>query len=74
MSLSSSPQGKPARLHFEQSDFSVLEPGDFVLCAVTAAPIPLALLKYWNAERQEAYCSSQAAFERSLDFERPNRP
>jgi hypothetical protein len=44
-----------AVLHYEVSDFSVVRPGDHVLCAVTGEAIPLDALVYWSAAHQEAY-------------------
>jgi hypothetical protein len=38
----------------------VLSSGDHVTCAVTQQVIPLGELKYWSAERQEAYASVEA--------------
>ena len=55
--------GRLARLHFLSGTFRVLSPGDHVLCAVTRQPIPLADLKYWSVERQEAYASAAASLE-----------
>ena len=42
----------------------MLNPGDFVRCAVTGEPIALPDLRYWSVELQEAYASAQIAFER----------
>jgi hypothetical protein len=56
-------QGRPARLHYLPATFRVLAHGDHVTCAVTGKPIPLAELKYWSVERQEAYASAQASLE-----------
>jgi hypothetical protein len=53
--------GRLARLHYLPATFRVLAHGDHVLCAVTRLPIPLAELKYWSIERQEAYCSAEAS-------------
>jgi len=53
--------GRLARLHYLPGTFRVLSHGDHVLCAVTRLPIPLAELKYWSIERQEAYCSAEAS-------------
>jgi hypothetical protein len=39
----------------------VLRPGSHVLCAVTGEPIMLAELRYWSADRQEAYASCEIA-------------
>jgi hypothetical protein len=58
-----SQSGRLARLHYLSSTFRVLSPGDHVLCAVTRQPIPLAELKYWSVERQEAYASAAASLE-----------
>ena len=55
--------GRLARLHYLPGTFRVLSHGDNVLCAVTRQTIPLAELKYWNVERQEAYVSAQASLE-----------
>ena len=50
-----------ARIHYLPGTMRVLSPGDFVTCAVTGQPIPLTELRYWSVERQEAYCSAEAA-------------
>lgn len=46
-----------AKLIYESGDYRVMRPGDFVVCAITGARIPLDELRYWSAERQEAYLS-----------------
>lgn len=56
--------GNEAQLRYLSGDYQVKVPGDFVRCAVTGKPIPLELLRYWDAERQEAYASAEVAFER----------
>lgn len=56
-------QGRVARLHYLPATFRVLGHGDHVLCAVTGQPIPLAELRYWSVERQEAYASAEASLE-----------
>jgi len=53
--------GRLARLHYLPGTYRVLGHGDHVLCAVTHQPIPLADLKYWSVERQEAYVSAEAS-------------
>jgi hypothetical protein len=55
--------GRLARLHYLPGTYRVLSHGDHVLCAVTRQPIPLADLKYWSVERQEAYCSADASLQ-----------
>lgn len=56
-----SSKGRLARLHYQPGAYRVLVPGDFVVCAVTHQPISLADLRYWSVERQEPYCSPEAA-------------
>lgn len=56
-----------ALLRYLPSDYQVIRPGKFVRCAVTNEPIPLEDLKYWNAERQEAYASPAISLKRHLD-------
>ncbi len=50
---------REARLRYLDADFQVLREGDFVRCAVSADPIHLDNLRYWNVDRQEAYKSAQ---------------
>ncbi|NWG45147.1 MAG: DUF2093 domain-containing protein [Alphaproteobacteria bacterium] len=56
--------GRLARLDYFSGDYVIAEPGDHVLCAVTGAVIPLPALRYWNADRQEAYASAEIALRR----------
>ena len=44
--------------------FRVLNPGQFVVCAVSGAEIPLEALRYWSVDRQEAYASAELATRR----------
>jgi hypothetical protein len=54
-------KGRPARIHYLQGTYRVLVPGDHVMCAVTHQPIPLSELRYWSAERQEAYVDAASS-------------
>ncbi|GAA4828320.1 DUF2093 domain-containing protein [Sphingosinicella ginsenosidimutans] len=54
-------KGRPARIHYLQGTYRVLVPGDHVICAVTHQPIPLSDLRYWSAERQEAYVDAASS-------------
>lgn len=60
------PADKVAKLYYAPSSFRVLRPGSHVLCAVTGVAIPLPELRYWSAERQEAYASCEIATRRLL--------
>lgn len=57
---------RPASLFFQPNGFRVLSPGSHVVCAVSAAAIPLEALRYWSVDRQEAYASAQLATRRLL--------
>ena len=57
-----------AKVRFLDGDFEVLTPGDFVRCAVSGQQIPLADLKYWNVEMQEAYANADIALRRHLEI------
>ena len=50
-----------AKLHYGDSDFTIMETGSFVKCAVTGEPIQIQHLKYWSPERQEAYKDANAS-------------
>lgn len=53
-----------AEVRYLDGDFRVLRPGSHVRCAVTGQAIPLDELRYWSAERQEAYASPEIALRR----------
>ena len=53
-----------ARLHYLDGEYEVLEPGAYVICAVTGAQIPLDALRYWSVDLQEAYATPEIATRR----------
>ena len=57
-----------ATLLYGPNGFRVIRPGHYVLCAVTGEPIPLEELRYWSANRQEAYASPEVATRRLTDL------
>lgn len=61
-----SAKGRAARLQYLPNGFRQLTAGDHVICAVTAAEIPLDNLRYWSVELQEAYSTPDVATERML--------
>ncbi len=50
-----------AIVHYGASDFTIMEGGAYVICATTKDKIPLEMLRYWNADRQEAYKDATAS-------------
>ena len=57
-----------AKVKYLDGEFQVVSPGDYVLCAVTGEPIPLAELRYWSVELQEAYASPEVSMQRFLQM------
>jgi hypothetical protein len=54
----------PAKLDYRDGEYIVLIQGAYVVCAITGVQIPLEELRYWSAERQEAYASPEVALKR----------
>ena len=50
-----------AKLFYQPGSFRMLAGGDYVLCAISGVQIPLEELRYWSADRQEAYASCDLA-------------
>ena len=50
-------ENKLAKLKYLPNNFEIIEPGDYVLCAISNKKIPIENLTYWNVEDQEAYYS-----------------
>lgn len=61
-----SSKDRPATLHYGPNGFRVVTPGSHVVCSVSAEAIPLEALRYWSAERQEAYASAEIATRRLM--------
>ena len=55
---------KLAKLKYLPNNFQIIEPGEYVVCAVSGKEISLDKLSYWNVELQEPYYSYREAFER----------
>ena len=50
-------KNKLAKLKYLPNNFTILEAGDHVICAVSGKKILLEKLNYWNVENQEPYFS-----------------
>ena len=55
---------KLAKIKYLPNNFQIIEPGDFVKCAVSGKMISLDKLNYWNVDLQEAYYSYLEASEK----------
>lgn len=53
-----------AKVSYRDADFLIMTLGAYVTCAVTGERIPIEQLKYWSAERQEAYKDAAASLKR----------
>ena len=53
---------KLAKIKYLPNNFQVIEPGDYVECAISGKRINVENLTYWNVELQEAYFSYKEAF------------
>tara|TARA_A100001234_G_C12558540_1_gene356316 strand:- start:176 stop:376 length:201 start_codon:yes stop_codon:yes gene_type:complete len=64
-------KNKLAKLKYLPNNFSILEEGDHVICAVSKKKIFLQNLNYWNVETQEPYFSYiEAAKKKEKDLEK----
>lgn len=63
--------GAEAKLRFLDGEFQIVEPGDYVLCAVSGGKIALTDLRYWSVELQEAYASAEHSLQRYLETREP---
>ena len=48
---------KLAKIKYLPNNFTILEEGDHVICAISGKQIKIDELQYWNVELQEAYYS-----------------
>ncbi|MDQ0454991.1 DUF2093 domain-containing protein [Rhizobium paknamense] len=55
--------GKQATVRYLDADFQIIDPGSYVVCAITGRPITVDELKYWSVDRQEAYVDAGASLE-----------
>jgi hypothetical protein len=59
-----SSQDRPATLRYGPNGFRVIQPGSYVLCAVSGERIAIEALRYWSVDRQEPYASAAIAARR----------
>ena len=50
-------KNKLAKLKYSPNNFSIIEHGDHVICAISGKKILLENLNYWNVGEQEPYFS-----------------
>ena len=55
---------KLAKIKYLANNYQIIEPGDYVICAVSGKKIKIENLNYWNVELQEPYYSYKEAFQK----------
>jgi len=60
---------KLAKIKYLPNNFQIIEPGDYVECAVSGKMISLENLNYWNVDLQEPYFSYKEAFIKREELE-----
>ena len=61
-------KNKLAKLKYSPNNFSIIEHGDHVICAISEKKILLENLNYWNVDAQEPYFSYvEASIKREQD-------
>ena len=48
---------KLAKIKYLPNNYSIIENGDYVICAISGKKIEIEKLTYWNVDLQEAYYS-----------------
>ena len=61
---------KLAKIKYLPNIYQIIEPGDYVICAVSGKPISLDKLNYWNVDLQEAYFSYVEASQKKEKFQK----
>ena len=61
---------KLAKIKYLPNNFQVIEPGDYVICAVSGKSISLENLNYWNVDLQEPYYSYVEASKKKEEIEK----
>ncbi len=52
-----------AVVRYSGGDFTVIQPGAYVSCAISGKRIRMEDLRYWSVERQEAYAGPDFALQ-----------
>ncbi|WOK36888.1 DUF2093 domain-containing protein [Sphingomonas sp. C3-2] len=71
--MTSIPTPRRAVIHYDTPEYDIVEPGEFVSCAVTGQPIALEALVYWSVEAQEAYIGAEEAVQAWLKRHPPKK-
>ena len=61
---------KLAKIKYLPNNFQIIEPGDYVICAVSGKIINLNNLNYWNVDLQEPYYSYVEACKKKEELDK----
>ena len=61
---------KLAKIKYLANNYQIIEPGDYVICAVSGKKIKIENLNYWNVELQEPYFSYVEAFKKREELKK----
>ena len=61
---------KLAKIKYLPNNFQIIQPGDYVECAVSGKKIELDKLTYWSVELQEPYYSYREAFKKKEQLDK----
>ena len=61
---------KLAKIKYLPNNYQVIEPGDYVICAVSGKSISLENLNYWNVDLQEPYYSYVEASKKKEEIDK----
>ena len=64
--------GREAVLDYGDSHFDIMQPGDYVRCAVSGEKIALSALRYWSVDLQEAYANAEISLARKPVIDKHN--
>jgi hypothetical protein len=56
-----------AKLRYLDGDYEIIQPGTYVVCAVSGTHIPLDALRYWSVDLQEAYANPGISTKRAQE-------
>ena len=59
---------KLAKIKYLPNNFSIIEDGNYVVCAVSGKEIPLDELTYWNVDLQEPYYWAKEVFKKNEEI------
>ena len=57
-------KNKLSKIKYLPNNFEIIEPGDYVICAISNKKIPLENLTYWSVDNQEAIFLAESSIKK----------